>query len=287
MTLASGDLTTVANYNAYAASALSAPFLKPMISRVSRMILTELNRSMVIPRTYVEQYNGTGTLSLVLPNWPLLTLASLQVSGAALTLAPQDNATGSANCPWGFRFQPWNGEPPGDPAVLELVGGAAYLCGNQNVAVTYDAGYQVTGEVPNAASYTPLAPYGIWATDRGVTYAATGAKLTPVAGPTPSVGQYVPPVPDATSPVLAYTFNATDITSGLLVNYGFVPGDLEQACIELISERAAYRSRVGLRSQSLAGQETMAYDLSAIPNYIKASLLPYKSVIPQSTGANV
>lgn len=287
MTLASGDLTTVANYNAYASSPLPSTFLKPTISRISRMILTELNRSILVPKTYVEQYNGTGTTALVLPNWPLLTLSSLKVSGAALSLSPQPDDPEPPALPYGYRFQPWSGLPPGDPAVLELTGGAYYLYGNQNVVVTYDAGYQVTGEVPNVASYTPLAPYGIWATDRGVVYTSSGAALIAVTGSTPSAGHYVPPAPDAASPTTAYTFNAADITAGLLINYGFIPADVEQACIELISERSSYRTRVGLKSQSLAGQETIAYELSALPPYIMASLMPYKSVIPPSTGANV
>ena len=288
MGLANGDLTTVSNYNAYAASPLNQAFLQAAIPRMSRMILTALNRSSLVPRTFVQQFNGNGNCELILPNWPVLKLTSLLISGVTINLAPQANINPPpSNPPWGYRYQPWDGLPPGDPIDLELVGGAVYYPGNQNVVVTYNAGYQVTDEVPNAATYVPLAPYGIWATDQGVTYASSGLALTPVpANTAPSVGQYSPPAPDAATPIYNYSFNVADVASGLLINYGFVPSDLEQACIELISERASYRSRVGVRSQSLAGQETMAYDLSALPPYIMASIRPYMSVISPNIGGN-
>ena len=62
------------------------------------------------------------------------------------------------------------------------------LCGRgrQSLVVDYRAGYAVQGEtqtVPAAAPFAlaALAPYGPWASDLGVTYAATGAALTAVA----------------------------------------------------------------------------------------------------------
>src|ERR1700735_1056227 len=269
MSLASGDLTTLTDATAYIPNLPSQPVLQGLISRMSRMILTDLSRSSIIPKTHVQQFNGTGTLSLVLPDWPVISISSLYVSGALLNVAPQANAPVPPTAPYGYRYQVESGVPPGNPAVLELVGGAYFLYGRQNVVVNYKAGYQVTGEVPNAASYTPLAPYGIWATDQGVFYAATGIALTAIASGTPTVGQDIPPAPDAASPSSTYTFNAVDIASGIFANYGFVPYDLEQAVLEWMAERAAYRTRFGVRSQSLGGQETMSYDLSAIPPFIR------------------
>lgn len=290
MSLAGGDLTTVADVQAYwgLTNAPASSVLKGLITRVSRMLLTNLNRSILVPHTFAEQFNGTGTESLVLPNWPLLSLTSLGISGVAVTIAPQTDSPTPPNNPYGWRFQPWDGVPPGDPAVVELVGGAWYIYGGQNVVATYRAGYQVSDEVPDTTPYLPLTPYGIWATDEGVVYASTGAALTPVArGPTPPVGSYVPPEPDADTPFLNYIFNGTDVISGLQLSYGFVPADLEQAAIEMVMLRGSYRSRVGYKSQSLASQETITYDLSGIPDAISSMISPYRSVLPPATGANV
>lgn len=286
MSLATGDLTTPADVQAYLSSQPTDTVVRGMVPRISRMILSYINRSLIVPKTYTDQINGTGTNMLVLPNWPVLSVSSLVVSGQSLSISPQSGSAGSFSLPYGYRFQPWDGLPPSSAAVLEGTGGVCFWRGNQNVVVTYKAGYQVTGEVPNATTYTPLTPYGIWATDEGVFYTSSGTQLVAVTSGPPAVGHYIAPTPEATTPVLTYTFNATDIASGLLINYGFVPADLEQAAIEWIGERLAYRLRMGVRSQSLAAQETITFDLSGVPKYIQAMCNPYVSVIPPNIGAS-
>jgi len=289
MTLAAGDLTTIATVSAYLTNATSSAVLQGLITRISRMVLTELNRGVFVPKDYAQQFNGTGTRSLVLPNYPVLDVSTLYINGASMNVANQDNDAVVA--PYGFRFQAWDGVPPGDPLVLEFVGGALLWPGGQNVVVNYRAGYQVTDEaqtIPSVSAYTitTLAPYGIWATDEGVTY-ANGTALTPTTSATPGVGQYLPPAPDISSPRLFYTFNSADAGAGVLLSYGFVPADVEQAVIELIMDRTAYRARPGLRSQSLAGQETITYETSALSKFVSETLGGYKSVLPPAIGANV
>lgn len=291
MTLKSGDLTTLANAKAYMANPPGDPIITSLITRISAHIRAVLNRNVLVPTTYVQQFSGQATKQLVLPEWPLLSLTSLAVSGISVPISPQVDTDVSPAVPYGYRFQPWNGVPPGQPAVLDLVG-LNFLRGWQNVVATYTAGYQVTAEAqtipaaPGPYVITPLAPYGAWATDQGVVNAATGAKFTPVAS-APTAGQYVPPAPDASSPILTYTFNASDQNTPVLLTYGFVPADLEQVCIELIAERASYRNRVGLRSQSLASQESLTYDASGLPAYVVEMLRPYESVLPPAIGAPV
>jgi hypothetical protein len=285
MSLAGGDLTTLAAVKGYIDSAPPDTVLSGLVIRVSRLMLSCLNRPLLVPRAYTEQFDGTGTRQLMLPNWPLLSLISLTISGTVVPISPQATP-GAFGVPFGYRFQPWNGMPPGDPAAVQLVG-TRFHHGNQNVVVQYTAGYQVTGEVPTVASYTPLVPWGSWATDQGVTYKTSGVALTAIPSGSPSVGQYVPPSPGAASPVYTYTFNAADVTAGLLINYGYIPADIEQAAIEFISERASYRRRVGIRSQSLAGQEVMSYNLAGISDFVKTTLADYISVIPPATGVAV
>ena len=289
MTLAAGDLTTLATVKAYAGTQAPADaVLSGLISRISMMIRSDLNRQLLLPRDYSLAFNGTGTRQLVLPDWPVLSFSSLYIGGAAITQA-QDNSIYSDA--YGYRFLPWDGIPPGNPLVLELSGGAYYYPGQQNVAVAYRAGYQVTNEaqsIPASTAYvlTPLAPYGIWASDEGVTY-ANGTPLTATTSTTPLAGQYRPPAPDLATPRLTYTFNAADAGLGVLLTYGFVPADIEQVAIELIMERGLYRNRIGVRSQMLAGQETIVYDTSGFTSFIKRALGAYVSVLPPAIGASV
>lgn len=290
MSLLAGDLTTLATLQGYMTSFPGVAVASGMITRISRAILSELNRPLLVPRIYKEQFSGYRTQSLVLPNWPVLSINSLLIGNQNVPVATQpilnSDGTIAAGKLYGFRFEPWSGLPPGDPAVLSL-GGTSYYFGNQNIQISYLAGYQVTGEVPTAATYTPLAPYGIWASDCGVKYAATGTALTKVTS-APAVGQYVSPSPDVgLTPILNYLFNVADVSTGISINYGFVPADVEQAALELIQLRSAIRTRPGIRSQSLASQESMSFDTSSTSEFVQATLGQYISVIPPATGALV
>lgn len=299
MSLASGDLTTLADAQAYLGTTIPASVLSPMITRLSRSLGAYLNRGLLVPHTYLQQFNGQGTYALVLPEYPLLRLDSLTISGVSSAIAPQLGSDISPTNPYGYRFQPWDGIPPGNPAVLELVGGSRYLYGNQNIVAGYRAGYQVSLEVPTSATYAPLQPYGRWATNEGVTYASTGATLVPSTGSTmPTVGVYIPPTPESNPVVSNYLFNSTDVSSGLLIAYGYVPSDLEQVILEIIAARNIYRLNPGIMSQSLAAQESISFGSPfggrggsagsgfGFGNYIDA-LMPYKSVLPPAMGANV
>jgi hypothetical protein len=53
--------------------------------------------------------------------------------------------------------------------------------------------------------------------------------------------------------------------------------DLEQVCIDMVTERYNYRSRIGVVSKSLAAKRPSA---PAKPDYISTLLNPYKSYVP-------
>lgn len=306
MSLASGDLTTFAAVKGWVTDPAPADAQIPgLISRVSMMIRGYLNRPLLIPKTYVEQYNGQGTAALIPYNFPIIgATVGLVSAGLTIPLAPQLNQNNSVNtsppltAPFGYRMQPWNGVPPGDPAVIELVGGR-FPYGNQNIVITYRAGYEVVDEsatVPAAAgpyTVTPLTPYGVWATDEGVTL-ADGTVLIAIANGSPASGQYLPPDPGAAAPRLTYTFNAAQASAAVLLSYGYIPSDLEQVALEIIAERNSYRRRVGLQSQSLAAQESIAYGPiggrsadGGLNAWAKTALQAYVNVLPPSIGASV
>ena len=59
-----------------------------------------------------------------------------------------------------------------------------------------------------------------------------------------------------------------------------MPQDIAQAALELAAERFRAAERIGLRSKSIGGQETIAYDTSAMSAPIQAMLQPYKRSHP-------
>lgn len=287
MSLAGGDLTTLTTLKGYLTSAPGDAVLSGLISRLSRGILSQLNRPILVPKDYTQQFSGTGTRTLVLPNWPLLTLSTVYVSGASAKIIGSDND--AVYDYYGIKYQPWDGIPPGDPAILEYAGGY-YVYGSQNIAIAYRAGYQVTDEaqtIPALSPFTiaPNAPYGIWATDEGVEYDNGVAMVATQSAPL--VGQYQPPAPDASTPRTVYTFNSADAGRGIKISYGFVPYDVEQALLEFVMDRSAYRSRPGVKSQMLASQETITYDTRALSSFIEETLSQYKNILPPPIGVPV
>lgn len=282
--MASQNLTTLARYLISQPianiSASQSAQINQLIGSASRAILGELNRSSIINQQYTERYDGLGfgNSRMLLRKYPVTSVTAVLIGSCSIPAALPPSTTGPA--PKGYLIQPWDGLPPGQ------IQGLDFYCydlwqGSQNVSVTYNAGYMVSGEAATlaATSYTPLAPYGMWAADNGVSYATSGVALTPVAA-SPLQGQYIPPNPFNASPTYTYTFNALDEGVGLLFNYSYIPSDLEQACIAWVAERVAYAGRVGLRSQSLAQQETFSYFLGKMPDYVMAMIEPYINVVP-------
>ena len=104
-----------------------------------------------------------------------------------------------------------------------------------------------------------------------MTYAASGAPLTAVSA-SPAAGQY-------SVSTGIYSFSAADAGQSVSLSYGYVPQDIAQAALELAAERFRAAERIGLRSKSIGGQETISYDTSAMSAPIQAMLLPYKRVI--------
>ena len=175
---------------------------------------------------------------------------------------------------FGYLLKPGDVAPPGAPQALDLFGLAIAsptpeprrrlprrLCGHGR-----DAGDPVAAPLSLAA----LAPYGPWASDLGVVYAETGAPLTAVAA-APAAGQY-------SVAAGVYSFAAGDAGAAVSLSYGFVPQDLAQAALELAAERFRAADRIGLRSKSIGGQETIAYDVAPISAPVLALLQPYRRV---------
>ncbi|ACK51957.1 conserved hypothetical protein [Methylocella silvestris BL2] len=243
--------------------------LSRLITRLSRGILNYLDRQSILPTNFSETFDGGGERSLLLGQWPVNAVLGCAVNGLPIPAAP---AIAPDSLRPGFVLDQGDIAPPGRRQRLSLRG-RRFDCGVQNVSVSYWAGYQIADEaitIPLEAPYsvTALSPYGDWASDGGVI--SNGLAMARVAA-SPAAGQYS--VADG-----VYTFNGANAGSAAAVTYGYVPADLAIGCMDWVAERYSYRSRIGQQSKSLGGQETMAYLVKDIPDFVAAALQPYRRV---------
>ena len=305
-----GDLTTLANVKTWLATnnytstgAGVDAVLSPLISRWSNAILAELERPWILPKSYVnDAYDGDGGTRQFVRNWPINSISQLAISGRIVPPSPIVPGSLVGNN-FGYRFEEWDGVPPGGPQEIEVIG-IRYYPGRLNVQVSYNAGYLVSDEpwtipAPISPATNPqiqaVQPYGIWAQDSGVLSTAT-PPVTYTAIPynvsaLPSVaGTYtiIPPdtVMSAGPPeVLAapgtYIFAAADQGNTVTISYGFIPNALEQIAIELVCERFLYRGRIGEISRTQNAQVTAKYDTTnEFPKYAMPVLQRYRSILP-------
>jgi hypothetical protein len=268
------DLTNLAALKAWlglpSAPGPSDATLSALVTAASRSIYAALSRPSLLPFSYAETID-LETSRVTLRHWPVLQVTSVTWRGIAVP--PDENADLEASV--GYALEPGDGLPPGRPQALDLFG-RRYSSRRQSLVVSYGAGYAIQNEtqpVPAAASpqLSAFSPYGPWGSDLGVTYTTTGAPLTAVSA-SPGPGQYV--VSAGT-----YGFSATDAGQSVSISYGYVPQDIAQAALELAAERFRAADHIGLKSKSIGGQETIAYDTSAMSAPIQAMLQPYKRVI--------
>ena len=244
--------------------------LTALVTVASRSIYAFLSRPSLIPSSYVETID-LETSRVTLRHWPVLQVMSVTSRGIAVP--PDENADLEAST--GYALEPGDGIPPGRPQALDLFG-HRHRPGRQSLVVSYCAGYAIQKETQTVPAAAPLqlsafSPYGPWASDLGVAYTATGAPLTAVSA-SPGAGQY-------TVSAGAFSFSTTDAGQSISISYGYVPQDIAQAALELAAERFRAAERIGLRSKSIGGQETIAYDTSAMSAPIQAMLQPYKRAI--------
>ena len=250
-------------------SSVDDALLTTLINQISVAILEYLQRPDFIRTTFTELQSGVGNQRMVLRNWPVISVSSLIADQTPIPAAPTFGQVG-------YTIEQWDGTSSGKNQVLTLAG-YIFPRRQNNIQIIYQAGYcvqqeaQTVTDVMSVYTVTANQTYGSWSQDDGVTYAATGIKLIPVAS-SPMTGQY-------TVSNGVYTFSVGDNAASLLINYSFIPAPITQACIEWVSERYRYKSRIGQTSQSLSGAVTSAYSLK-IPDHIVMMLTPYKKWMP-------
>lgn len=92
--MAQGDLTTLADVKAWMGITVTDQdaVLTRLISAASNYIQSWLNRDL-LAADYTERFNGTGTASLMLPNYPVLSVTSVKINGLTIP-AGSDSADG-------------------------------------------------------------------------------------------------------------------------------------------------------------------------------------------------
>ena len=265
------DLTTVANAKAWlglpSEPTLNDTTLATLVTAASRVIYADLSRTSLLPRAYTDTIDLESD-RVYLANWPVQSVSSVVLDGLAVP-----PATPAALPPtFGYLLQPGSAAPPGRQQALDLFG-RRYHKRRQSLIVAYQAGYAVNNEAWTAPTTGPsliaaAAPFGAWASDLGVVYANSGLALQPVSR-SPLAGQY-------SVSAGIYQFSASDAGAAISLSYGFIPQDLAQAATELAAERYRASDRIGLRSKSLGGQETISYDVSGLSATVLALIAPYR-----------
>lgn len=246
------------------------PLLGSLISETSRSILAYLGRPSILPTNYLDTFDGGYEVSLMLRQWPVMSVLSCTMNGISI---PASTCSGST-VSMGYVVDAPDGIPPGRMQRLSLRGGA-FPCGIQNVSVSYYAGYQVTNEpgiVPSSGPFEVIvqSPYGNFASDVSVT-ATSGTPFGKVQA-NPRTGQYA--CVDG-----VYTFSGADAGTTVQITYGYVPGDLARCCIEWAADRYQYRTRIGQHTKSLGGQESVSFIVKDIPDFVRTILQPYRRVV--------
>ncbi len=258
MTANQNDLTTLATLKSYLSPGSSDDtLLQRLLTSASVAIENYLNRA-IISKTISDVFDGTGGRVMVMPESPVTAVASVTINGNVI---PAGSVTTA-----GFY----------STANAIILNGYSFCKGNGNVAITYTAGYKVSGE----AATIPATPYqvaaaqpnGSWVGDGGVTFATSGIALTKVTG-TPTTGQY------AVSLNGLYTFAAADTGLGVLITYNYCPYDLEQFCIGTVQYWLNDRQRGGETSRSMGGQ-TISYSQKDMPAWVQTGLNQLKRVTP-------
>jgi len=268
------DTTLAGAYTGGGLVGVSDPLVARLISAVSTYIQNVINRT-VRNQAYAETRSGNGGQALLPLQYPVTSVAALTVDGITIPPRPALGVGSNSN----FIGFGWQGGPAGytfDVNRVMLSGLYCFSRGFANVALSYSAGFLVANEpqtIPGTAPYVLLTLAHWNAGDRGVTY-ADGTPLSPRAfGASLAVGQY------SVDPNGVYYFAAADAGAPVLLSYGYVPFDLEQAAVDMIGDWFKYRDRIGVLSQGIE-QQTITFVNAAITARAQGVLNQYRRVAP-------
>lgn len=266
-----GDLTNLSRVKTWLgipeATTTNDVLLQDLISAASDFVTQEIQRDDLGWHAVTEYYDGAGNNFMILRQWPVTRLDSIQFCGIDITTAAVGNPRQN-----GYLLDP---PPQGGGQQRLTLFGYAFPQGRSNVTVNYHAGYLIQAEpatIPASGPYT-VSTKAAWLDDQGVVFTLSGAALVPVEA-SPGPGQY------SVDENGIYSFNAADAGTAILIDYSFVPAALEQATKELVGERYRIKDRIGIVSQSVGGRETVSYSQKDMNAFIASLLRTFKRVTP-------
>lgn len=274
--MAKGDLTTLEHVKLWldmdpkVEDSAADPLLRLMITSASRFVLGYLNRPTLAATNITEVYDGYGNNFMVIRQWPVIDIQSIDFFGLSITKESTGNPRTS-----GYILSPDSVMEGGQKRVS--LWGYTFPRARAAISLSYRAGYLIVDE----RHKVPADPYKIntnyiWLEDEGVKYADTGLAFERVDGD-PAVGQYSVDDYDGT-----YTFNEFDEDETVLISYSYVPADIEQATYQMVGEQYRYKDRVGIQSKGLSGGvgETVSFSQKDMTEYVRSLLQPYRRVVP-------
>jgi len=232
-----------------------------------------MNRGPFGAHEVIETSRGNGKDTMLLREWPVISITSLGIQGSEVKAASVGNFGLASN---GYQISDFS--QPNSPQSLNLFGTCFFY--KSQVQVIYRAGYEATEEyvietktVDSTESVVGITPgsSGFWLVDFGVLI--DGVAATKVASD-PATGEY------SVDGWGEYTFSIDDKDKTASISYGYVPWDISQAVCELVGETFRYKQRIGVKSKSLAGQETVSYFDSVMTPTVSGTLNLYQNVVP-------
>lgn len=269
--MATGDLASLASLKAWLGitDTASDAILSALITSTSGKVNQYINRKLPMA-TYNEVRNGSNSQRIAMRQWPISDVTSVSVDGVIIPVSPDGLSSGYVFDEMFVYLQ--------GIGVSGRVPVYAFTKGFQNIRINYSAGYaelddlQTVPATPGPYTIAATGLIAFWSGDLGVKF-ANGTPLVKVLV-LPAAGQYT------VSPSGLYTFSAADQGKAVLVSYGTVPPDVQQAVIEWSSfTYRATRANIGIKSKSLAG-ETIVFDTGAMPASSVALLNNYRKMIP-------
>lgn len=255
------NLTSLANVKSYLAitTAGSDALISALIPRASQHVERWLGRSLPLVSQSGKRLSGYGGPVLVLPDSPIISVSAVSVDGTPVVESSD-----------GILVAGYTYEAGG--TSISLVG-SVFPRGRLNVAVSWVAGYRASETANVPASNTPtLTPTeGGFASTNVSVADASGANLTQVTG-TPLADQY-------SFAAGVYTFNTSNANDPVTMTYGYAPGPIEQAVIEMIGLDLKQRDNLGISSKGLAG-ENVTYTDKGMTASVREMLWPYRKMVP-------
>lgn len=240
------------------------------IDSASRFILGWLGRDSISGRNYIQNCTGTGSGSMMLRNWPVISVSSVGIAGASIP----GSILGTAG-------MPGSGWTLSDPRMaaqfINLYGHLFYY--RAPCQIVYRAGYEGTESfvIPTVANDVPFVlvtpnNLGQWVEDEGVEI--NGVAAVKVAA-SPTTGQY------AVSEWGEYSFAKADSGKTAIIAYGYAPWDLADAVAQMVGLWFKRADRIGIQSKSLSGgvSESVTFSTANMDDAVKQVLQLYQNVV--------